>query len=57
MPTWVIILLTVMGILIVCKLLFAFSLVSVFPITQGAMPPLRPCQGKDIPGSCADEGG
>ena len=37
MPTWVIILLTVMGILIVCKLLFAFSLVSVFPITQGAM--------------------
>lgn len=26
-----------MGILIVCKLLFAFSLVSVFPITQGAM--------------------
>ena len=37
MPTWIIILLTVMGILIVCKLLFAFSLVSVFPITQGAM--------------------
>jgi len=37
MPTWVIILLTVLGILIVCKLLFAFSLVSVFPITQGAM--------------------
>ena len=26
-----------MGILIVCKLLFVFSLVSVFPITQGAM--------------------
>ena len=37
MPTWIIILLAVMGILIVCKLLFAFSLVSVFPITQGAM--------------------
>jgi SAM-dependent methyltransferase len=37
MPTWIIILLTLMGILIVCKLLFAFSLVSVFPITQGAM--------------------
>ena len=37
MPTWIIILLTVMGILIVCKLLFAFSLLSVFPITQGAM--------------------
>ena len=26
-----------MGILIICKFLFAFSLVSVFPITQGAM--------------------
>ncbi len=37
MPTWIIILLAVMGILIVCKFLFAFSLVSVFPITQGAM--------------------
>lgn len=37
MPSWIIILLTVIGILIVCKLLFAFSLVSVFPITQGAM--------------------
>jgi SAM-dependent methyltransferase len=37
MPTWIIILLAVMGILIICKLLFAFSLVSVFPITQGAM--------------------
>ena len=37
MPTWIIILLTVMGIVIICKLLFAFSLVSVFPITQGAM--------------------
>ncbi len=37
MPSWIIILLTVMGILIVGKMLFAFSLVSVFPITQGAM--------------------
>ena len=37
MPTWIIILLIAMGTLIVCKFLFAFSLVSVFPITQGAM--------------------
>src|SRR5271157_6020344 len=37
MPTWIIILLVAMGILIICKFLFAFSLVSVFPITQGAM--------------------
>ncbi len=37
MPTWIIILLAIMGILVVCKFLFAFSLVSVFPITQGAM--------------------
>ena len=37
MPTWIIILLIAMWTLIVCKFLFAFSLVSVFPITQGAM--------------------
>ncbi len=37
MPSGIIILLTIMGILIVGKMLFAFSLVSVFPITQGAM--------------------
>ncbi|MGZ6222119.1 MAG: class I SAM-dependent methyltransferase [Syntrophales bacterium] len=37
MPSWIMILLFAMGILAVCKLLFAFSLVSVFPITQGAM--------------------
>ena len=37
MPTWIIILIITMGILIVCKFVFAFSLVSVFPITQGAM--------------------
>ena len=37
MPSLIIILLIAMGILIVCKFLFAFSLVSVFPITQGAM--------------------
>ncbi|HEX7535363.1 MAG TPA: class I SAM-dependent methyltransferase [Syntrophales bacterium] len=37
MPSWIMILLFAMGILVVCKLLFAFSLVSVFPITQGAM--------------------
>ncbi len=37
MPSWIIILLVAMGILIVCKFLFAFSLLSVFSITQGAM--------------------
>lgn len=37
MPYWIIIAFIVIGILIVLKLLFTFSLVSVFPITQGAM--------------------
>ncbi|HUH66737.1 MAG TPA: class I SAM-dependent methyltransferase [Syntrophales bacterium] len=37
MPTWIIIALIVIAILVLGKLVFAFSLVSVFPITQGAM--------------------
>ena len=37
MSTWIIIALIIIGILVVGKLLFAFALVSVFPITQGAM--------------------
>lgn len=37
MPSWIIIVLTIIGILIVGKFLFAISLVAVFPITQGAM--------------------
>ena len=37
MPYWIIIALIVIGVLVILKLLLAFSLVSVFPITQGAM--------------------
>jgi len=37
MPSWIIIAFIILGSLVVLKLLFAFSLVSVFPITQGAM--------------------
>jgi len=37
MPTWIIIVFIVIGGLIAFKMLFAFSIVSVFPITHGAM--------------------
>lgn len=37
MPSWIIIAFIILGILIVLKLMLAFSLVSVYPITQGAM--------------------
>jgi SAM-dependent methyltransferase len=37
MPAWIIIASIILGILVVLKLLLAFSLVSVYPITQGAM--------------------
>ena len=37
MPSWIIIAFIIIGSLVALKLLFAFSLVSVFPITQGAM--------------------
>jgi len=37
MPSWIIIAFIILGILIVLKMMLAFSLVSVYPITQGAM--------------------
>jgi len=37
MSTWIIIAFIIIGSLVALKLLFTFSLVSVFPITQGAM--------------------
>ena len=37
MSTWIIIVFIIIGIFVALKLLLAFSLVSVFPITQGAM--------------------
>jgi ribosomal protein L11 methylase PrmA len=37
MPSWIIIAFIILGLLIVLKMILAFSLVSVHPITQGAM--------------------
>ncbi|MEN6320364.1 MAG: class I SAM-dependent methyltransferase [Syntrophaceae bacterium] len=37
MPSWIIAAFVILGILIVLKMMLAFSLVSVYPITQGAM--------------------
>lgn len=37
MPSWIIIALIILGILVILKLTLAFSLISVYPITQGAM--------------------
>lgn len=37
MPLWIEIALVVIGVLVVLKMVFAFSLLSVFPVTRGAM--------------------